>query len=180
MQWLGYGDQAAYSVAHLAAAHHGREHVLTHGPAVDAVLASIAVPGVLPAVPWEGRELMDGAVANSTPGSAACAAGATTVYVLHSGHACALPTAARTAVGTALHPLSMIQQQRLVTGLSPHQRTARLLVVPPMCPLAVSPADFGHADELIDRARRATARWLAEGTPAVPGEMLQPHSHTPD
>lgn len=55
---------------------------------------------------------MDGAVANSTPISVAVKAGALTVYVLHAGHACALSTAPRSALGMALHALTHILQQR--------------------------------------------------------------------
>jgi NTE family protein len=38
----------------------GEELLLSHGPVLDAVLASCAVPGILPPVAWEGRTLMDG------------------------------------------------------------------------------------------------------------------------
>lgn len=41
----------------------GEELLLSKGPALDAVLASAAIPAVLPPVQWEGRELMDGGVA---------------------------------------------------------------------------------------------------------------------
>ncbi|NUQ97435.1 MAG: patatin-like phospholipase family protein [Streptomyces sp.] len=155
----------------------GREAVLGTGPAVEAVLASSAVPGVLPAVPWQGQELLDGAVANNTPVSVAVQEGATTVYVLHAGYACALRSSPSSALGRALQALSVIQQQRLVTGLAALHGAARLLVVPPLCPLAVSPADFGHACELIDRSQESTSRWLAEGTPPVAFDLLRLHTH---
>jgi NTE family protein len=45
----------------------GGELLLSSGPALEAVLASAAIPAVLPPVRWEGRELMDGGVANNTP-----------------------------------------------------------------------------------------------------------------
>ena len=54
----------------------GEEVLLSHGPLVDAVLASAAIPGVLPAVEWEGRLLIDGGVVNNTPLSHAIALGA--------------------------------------------------------------------------------------------------------
>jgi predicted acylesterase/phospholipase RssA len=40
---------------------------LSNGPAVDAILASTAIPGVFPAVNISGEALMDGAVAANTP-----------------------------------------------------------------------------------------------------------------
>jgi predicted patatin/cPLA2 family phospholipase len=39
---------------------------LSSGPAVDAILASTAIPGVFPAVNINGEPLMDGAVAANT------------------------------------------------------------------------------------------------------------------
>jgi len=45
----------------------GEELLLSRGPTLDAVLASGAIPAVLPPVAWEGRTLMDGGVANNTP-----------------------------------------------------------------------------------------------------------------
>ena len=54
----------------------GEELRLSHGPVLDAVLASCAVPGVLKPVPWGDRMLMDGGVANNTPISHAVELGA--------------------------------------------------------------------------------------------------------
>src|SRR3954453_20421446 len=61
----------------------GEEVLLSNGAAVDAVLASAAIPGVFPAVPWGSRLLMDGAVANNVPISHAIELGADRVIVLH-------------------------------------------------------------------------------------------------
>lgn len=54
----------------------GEELRLSRGSAVDAVLASAAIPGLVPPVSWEGRALMDGGVANNTPISHAVELGA--------------------------------------------------------------------------------------------------------
>ena len=66
----------------------GQELRLSHGPVLEAVLASAAIPGVLQPVSWEGRALMDGGVANNTPISHAVELGAERIYVLPTGHAC--------------------------------------------------------------------------------------------
>jgi predicted acylesterase/phospholipase RssA/NAD(P)-dependent dehydrogenase (short-subunit alcohol dehydrogenase family) len=58
----------------------GEELRLSRGPLADAVLASSAIPGVLPPVAWDGRTLMDGGVANNTPISHAIALGARRIY----------------------------------------------------------------------------------------------------
>jgi NTE family protein len=63
----------------------GRERWLTRGPAVDAVLASAAIPGILPPVVVGGELLVDGGVVNNVPISRPVAAGATRIYVLLAG-----------------------------------------------------------------------------------------------
>lgn len=45
----------------------GQEITINEGPLVDAVLATIAVPGILPSRRWGGRLLVDGGVANPVP-----------------------------------------------------------------------------------------------------------------
>ncbi len=64
----------------------GTEVRLFDGPAVDAVLAAAAIPGVLPPVRWRGRLLADGGIADNTrsrtpsrsaPGASTCCPPAT-------------------------------------------------------------------------------------------------------
>lgn len=55
------------------------------GPVVPAVLASCAVPGLLPPVEVDGGHYFDGGLVDSIPVGRALALGATTVYVLHVG-----------------------------------------------------------------------------------------------
>lgn len=62
-----------------------REHWFESGPLVPAVLASCAVPGLLPAVGIGDVHYVDGGVVNSVPVGRALAAGAHTVFVLHVG-----------------------------------------------------------------------------------------------
>lgn len=62
------------------------EHWFSEGPLIDALLASSAVPGLLPPVDIGGMHYVDGGVVNSIPLSRALDLGATTVFVLHVGH----------------------------------------------------------------------------------------------
>jgi NTE family protein len=61
------------------------EHWFTAGPLVDAVLASSAVPGVLPPVEVAGEHFLDGGIVNSIPVGRAVDHGARTIYVMHVG-----------------------------------------------------------------------------------------------
>ena len=57
----------------------------TGGPLVPAVLASCAVPGLLPPVEIDGEHYFDGGLVHSIPVGRAVELGARTVYVLHVG-----------------------------------------------------------------------------------------------
>ena len=57
----------------------------TSGPVVPAVMASCAVPGLLPPVEIDGGHYFDGGLVDSIPVGRAVALGATTVYVLQVG-----------------------------------------------------------------------------------------------
>jgi NTE family protein len=61
------------------------EHWFAEGPLVDAVLASAAVPGILPPVEIGGEHFLDGGIVNSIPVGRAAQLGATVIYVMHVG-----------------------------------------------------------------------------------------------
>ena len=157
----------------------GTELRLSHGPAVAAVMASAAIPGVFEPISWGGRELIDGGVSNNTPISHAIELGVETVYVLPTGNACALPEPPRGALGMLLHAMSLLVMRRLLIEIELLKDRARLVVLPPPCPLEISPIDFNHSDELIGRAledSRAYLDALADGAAPVPLPMSM-HGH---
>jgi NTE family protein len=155
----------------------GEEMLLSRGPLLDAVLASAAIPAVLPPVEWEGRELMDGGVANNTPISHAVALGARTIYVLPTGHACALEQPPAGALGMALHALSLLTHSRLIADIELHRDRVKLVVLPPPCPLTIQPIDFAHADELITRSLRDARAFLDGGGASRPPIRMSMHRH---
>lgn len=159
----------------------GDELRLGAGPVLDAVMASTAVPGLLPPVERDGRWLVDGAVADNTPISHAVALGARDIYVLPTGHACALARPPRSAVGAALQALTLLTHNRLVTEIEHHRSRAhgdvRLVVLPPPCPLAVSPLDFSQAQRLIDRARHDAEAFLDGGGADRAPVRMRAHRH---
>ncbi|MBV8431513.1 MAG: patatin-like phospholipase family protein [Solirubrobacterales bacterium] len=61
------------------------EHWFTEGCLADAVLASCAVPGVLPPVRIGDEHFIDGGIVNSIPVGQAVSLGARTIYVLQVG-----------------------------------------------------------------------------------------------
>ncbi|MDX6683665.1 MAG: hypothetical protein QOG94_3704 [Solirubrobacteraceae bacterium] len=61
------------------------EHWFSDGPLIDAILASAAVPGILPPVHIGGEHFIDGGIVNSIPVGRAVELGARRIYVLHVG-----------------------------------------------------------------------------------------------
>jgi NTE family protein len=150
---------------------------LSAGPVVDAVLASCAIPAAFPPMRIGERYLMDGAVASNTPIRAAMELGASRLVVLPTGYACALESPPRGALGLMLHAITLLTARQLVTDLERYCTEVEIVTVPPLCPLSVSPYDFSHGDELIERAATQTRRWLDQGgigKHRIPG-ALRPH-----
>jgi NTE family protein len=157
----------------------GQEVLLSSGDAASAVVASAAIPGVFPPVYRQGRVLVDGGIAEHTAIRHAIDRGADEVYLLPAGYPCALQAAPATAVGVALQALTLLSQQQLIGEVARYAGPAKLKVLPPLCPLKVSAADFSHADELIIRAHKATGSWLDSGGPDLPTpqRFLSMHDH---
>ena len=151
---------------------------LSRGPVVDAVMASCAIPAAFPPVRIGERYLIDGAVASNTPIGVAVACGAKRVIVLPTGFACALKAPPRGAIACALQAITLLTAHQLVGEIEQFRSQVEIVTVPPLCPLAVSPYDFSHGAELIERAAEQTRRWLDAGGVAkerVPGAL---RSHT--
>lgn len=89
--------------------------------------------------------------------------GADRVVVLPTGHACALTETPSGALASVVHALTLLVQQGLVLDVEGADDRVDLVVLPPLCPLAVWATDFRHSRELINRARDAAGRWLNDG-----------------
>ena len=153
---------------------------LSKGPVLEALLASCAIPAAFPPVRIGERHLIDGAVASNTPISLAVELGAKRLIVLPTGFACALDAPPADAIGCALHAITLLIARQLVTEIDRCRDHAEVITVPPLCPLNVSPYDFSHGGELIERAERQTSTWLAKGgltRERVPA-ALRGHMHT--
>jgi NTE family protein len=155
----------------------GEELLLSAGPLCEAVLASASIPGVFAPIAWGERLLMDGGVANNAPISHAVALGAQRIYVLPTGHACRLERPPRGALEMALQALSLLTQRRLMEDIERHRGELPLVVLPPPCPLGVTPFDFSHAGELIERALQDARAFLDGGGAEQPPIRMRTHEH---
>jgi NTE family protein len=147
----------------------GGEVLLSRGPLVEAVLASAAIPGVLPPVEWDGRLLIDGGVVDNTPITQAIALGARDIYVLPTAGPCALTAPPRGALAMLVHATGLMVAQRFAAEVATLATGGHVVVLPPPCPIDVQPMDFGHAEELMTRAEAGAAAFLDErAAPVVP------------
>jgi NTE family protein len=139
----------------------GEELLLSEGSAVDAVMASAAIPGVFPAVPWGSRMLVDGGVVNNTPISHAVELGADQIYVLQAVGTAPLAQAPRGALASAVAAMSRAITRRFAEDVIFYAESVDLKVLPAPRVQGIMPIDFSHADELIADGLGATRAMFA-------------------
>jgi NTE family protein len=147
----------------------GEEVLLETGPAVPALLASAAMPGIFPPVRVGGRWLVDGSVISDTPVGPAVKAGADRVWVLPS-----IPSVPmlrpRTALDVLLRSVSITLARYTANIVTQWAGRCELFLLPaPLVP-GVSPFDFGKSRELMDAAYRLSMAWLEEARPVGPAD----------
>ncbi|MDH3680124.1 MAG: patatin-like phospholipase family protein, partial [Acidimicrobiia bacterium] len=151
------------------------EHWFTRGSVRDAVLASCALPGVLPPVEVEGRHYIDGGVVNSIPVSRAIELGAEEIYVLHVGHIDDPLSVPRHPWDVAMVSFEIARRHRFHRELEILREGVTVHVLPTGKP----PGKYNDPAKLrynynqairaqMDAAERATTAHL-EGDPVSPG-----------
>jgi NTE family protein len=145
------------------------EQWFSEGPLAEAVLASAAVPGVLPPVEIGGEHYIDGGVVNSIPISRAVELGATDIYVLHVGRIAAPLTVPKTPLQVALVTFEIARRHRFNRDLAalPDGVTAHVLPTgePAQASLRqLNYRDFKAVARRIDRAYEATVEHLRSET----------------
>jgi len=152
---------------------------ISKGPALEALLASSAIPGVFAPVKIGHHHLIDGGVTNNTPISVAVAQGAKRVIVFSTGISCGLKTLPKSILEIALQTLNMAISHRLMADMIKYAPSTEIIVLPTLCPLDVSIFNFSRTAELIQRSENNVAKWIQEGGLEKGGkpEMLRPHYH---
>jgi NTE family protein len=143
------------------------EHWFESGPVVEAVLASSAVPGLLPPIAIAGEHFIDGGIVNSIPIGRAVELGADTVFVLQVGRVDRPLTAPRSMLGVARVAFEIARRHRYARELADVPSTVDVHVLPTGggsdrddSPLAYR--DFAAAGRRISRASEASTRYLRE------------------
>jgi NTE family protein len=142
------------------------EHWFAEGPLVDAVLASCAVPGLLPPVQVAGETYLDGGLVHSIPVGRAVALGARTLYVLQVGRIERPLTAPQRPWEVGLVAFEVARRHRFAADMAtlPDGVTAHVLPTGTGGPTALRSQlryrDTGSIAERIDSAYAATADYL--------------------
>ena len=111
--------------------------------------------------------------------ASASALGAQRIIVLPCGFACANVAVARTALGRAMHAITLLGARQLRQDHEHYSALADIHVVPPLCPLSQSAYDYSRGAELIEAGRQSTRSWIEAGglhSRGFPGQLVE-HQH---
>ncbi len=129
----------------------GEAVVLTEGDLVEAILASTALPGLFPPVPWQGRKLVDGALSDNVPIDLAVERGAQRVVGMLCGCAKSLPH--RPSLISVLgQSFSLASNARFRCDVRFYQSRVQLYILEPCPGPELELLDFDHAWMLIEPA----------------------------
>jgi len=143
------------------------EHWFAEGELVPAVLASSAVPGLLPPIRIDGEHFIDGGIVNSIPVGRAVELGAGTVYVLQVGRINRPLVAPRYPWDVARVAFEVSRRHRFIREMAGIPSTVDVYVLPTGAgaerdesPLAYR--DMAAASRRIERAFDASTAYLRE------------------
>jgi NTE family protein len=137
-----------------------REVWFSTGPMVEPILASAALPGILPAVEIDGVSYLDGAIVNDVPISRAAALGATTIYVLHCGTIDRPRPEPRRPFDVAVQAYWVARHHRFKRDLETLPVGVEAIVLPTGATPSLRYNDFTRGGELMDVAYEASDRFL--------------------
>lgn len=145
------------------------EHWFFEGPLVKPILASCAVPGILPPVAIDGEHYLDGGLVNSIPVARAVELGATEIYVLHVGRIERPLTVPRNPWQVGMVAFEIARRHRFARDISalPDGVVAHVLPTGERDPIRYDSIkqlryrDFKSVARRIETARVATAEYLA-------------------
>jgi NTE family protein len=144
------------------------EHWFAEGPVVDAVLASSAVPGLLPPLRIGGEHFVDGGIVNSVPVERAVRLGARSIFVLEVGRRDSPLEPPRWPWEVGLVAFEIARRHRFHRDLQAVPEGVAVHVLPTGVErppryndwAQLRYRDFSEIETRIDRARQASLRFL--------------------
>ena len=147
---------------------HAREHWFSDGPLVPALLASSALPVLLPPVDIDGEHFYDGGLVNSVPIDRAIELDATIIYALQVGGIEAPLRPPKRLHEAALISFEIARRHRFGTGVERLPDGIEFHLLPSGNPVEFDDRrqlrwrDSSNAGPLIEGAYRASSRYLVE------------------
>ena len=129
----------------------GEPIALNQGQLIAAVMASCAVPGFMPPIPWNGRLLVDGGVANPLPADLARAIGADIIIAVDVGLSINQSTSIKDGIDAITRATEIMGYHLSRQG----RESADLLIEPDV--KQVDWAKFINYQELIQQGEKAAA-----------------------
>ncbi|HEY2549174.1 MAG TPA: patatin-like phospholipase family protein [Streptosporangiaceae bacterium] len=151
-----------------ASIEHASARWFSAGPLATAVLASCAVPGLLPPVEIDGEHFFDGGLVDSIPVGRAISLGASTIYVLQVGRIESPLTVPRRPWEVGLVAFEIARRHRFLEEMSALPDEVRVHVLPAgALRQSTDLSQLRYRDSTrvggsIERAYTASARYLAE------------------
>jgi NTE family protein len=137
----------------------GTEAWFARGPITEALLASAAMPGVLPPVVIDGVMYVDGGIVNNVPVSRAIELGARQVYVLNA-NAAAQPRRLSRPHDFMMHGMVLARSQRYVHDMEAYRRKATIVEFPSVEVGHVPFTSVAHTARLIEAGYRSAMQSL--------------------
>ncbi|MBI4310739.1 MAG: patatin-like phospholipase family protein [Chloroflexi bacterium] len=154
--------------------------VIHEGGLIPALLASTAIPGVLPPVTIGGRMYVDGGILDYCPFDVAWELGATHIVAIECPHA--PPTNAYGFLGPIAKALWVAQVRLRSLGVQRFQDVAgvpMLRLVPPMEIRSYNRKDFSRTRELMDQAKTWAEDYLRQNADAFPRALRRGNPSLP-
>jgi NTE family protein len=152
----------------------GRERWIAHGNAVEAILASSAIPSIFPPVTIDGDVLIDGGVVNNVPISRALAAGCTRIFVLLCGPLHYHPRPPKRPAEAALTAFFVAIHARFVRELASIPPGVDVVVFSGGGEVSAQYRDFSGTAAMIEEGRAEVAEVL-DRYAGTSQEVVGPH-----
>ena len=137
----------------------GEEVVFNRGLALEALMCSVAIPGVFPPQRMENCSIVDGGMVNNSPISTAVRLGAERVVVFPIG----VPSAdqePKTVAEVLIRSFIFLLNRQLATDIQLYKDKVELIIIPPPDCIDVGPHDFSKSKQLIEESYAKAKEWL--------------------
>ncbi len=134
----------------------GGSILLERGDLIEAVLASVAFPGLLPPVAVEGRQLVDGGITNNLPLDVAVEKGATTALAIRCRCEKTRKEPIHGIVNVLTRSFDITDSAKYQQDFRRYDGRCEMIVIQPCFDFDVGLLDFSHTAELLDMAYAAT------------------------